>query len=73
MMQLWGLCPECDTWFYLTLKQEDWHCPSCQREPIRLENRATMPYAPDRAAAVPAAVPRRQPRAAGRFMTAVKR
>jgi len=43
MMDLWGLCPSCERWFYCDVKGQHWDCPVCNREPVRLENRATMP------------------------------
>ena len=43
-MEIWGLCPECDRWFYCA----EWFeksaptptCPVCASEPVGIENRA---------------------------------
>ena len=45
MMDLWGMCPECEAWFSCDPASADWSCPACDRDPVRLENRATMPFA----------------------------
>jgi hypothetical protein len=45
-MDLWGLCPDCDRWFYLpetnAERAVEWACPVCDREPVSLENRAPV-------------------------------
>ena len=45
-MDIWGLCADCDRWFYCA----DWFdrskptpvCPACGMEPWAIENRASV-------------------------------
>lgn len=43
-MEIWGLCPACQTWFFcegwLDWQQPSLVCPTCGLEPRAIENRA---------------------------------
>lgn len=45
-MQIWGLCTDCDRWFYcagwLDRSQPAPICPACGAEPRAIENRASV-------------------------------
>jgi len=39
-MNIWGYCERCDRWFECpTERATEWACPSCDMEPLRIENR----------------------------------
>lgn len=50
-MDIWGLCPSCETWFacrgWFDRTAPEPTCPTCEAAPVAIENRALVIRLPE--------------------------